>query len=306
MIEASHLSKSYQGQRVVRDLSFEVPAGQTLVLLGTSGCGKTTTLKMLNRLVEPDQGTIRINHQDVRDQSPQQLRLQMGYVIQQVGLFPHYSVFENIAVVPRLLRWPSHRISQRVYALIEQLKLSRDLVERLPHELSGGQQQRVGLARALAADPPVVLMDEPFGALDAVTRSSIVQDFRSLEELANKTIVMVTHDILEAIFLGDQIAVMNEGSILEMGTPGHLAFNPLDPFVKEFLGQHQLQLQLLSVSLKDLGPWINSEGPFQAFDHNISLWKILNQDVRGQVIISEEHRQALWAGFEQFKKHTFS
>jgi osmoprotectant transport system ATP-binding protein len=211
-IEARHLSKRYGPHTVVRDVSFELAAGETLVLLGPSGCGKTTLLRMLNRLVEPDEGTVLVNGQDVRTQPAALLRRGMGYVIQQVGLLPHYTVAENVGVVSRLLGHPEAQVAARTEELLTRLHLPPErYAQQYPHQLSGGQQQRVGLARALAADPPIILLDEPFGALDPITRASIRREFRELEELRRKTMVLVTHDVQEAFELADRILLLDAG-----------------------------------------------------------------------------------------------
>lgn len=252
MIIAEHLSKHFGKTAAVDDISFEVKTGETLVLLGTSGCGKTTTLKMINRLTEPSGGRISVNGKDVLEQNPDQLRRGIGYVLQNNGLFPHYSVSENMAIVPKLLKWDQQKIKQRTQILLEKLHLPENYLSLYPNELSGGQQQRVGLARALMADPPVLLMDEAFGALDPITRSSIRKEFKNLDELKRKTIVMVTHDVQEAFEMADRICLMDAGKIKQIGTPAELLFKPADAFVASFLDDQRLQLELKAVSLEDL------------------------------------------------------
>lgn len=252
MIVAEHLSKHFGKTAAVDDISFEVKEGETLVVLGTSGCGKTTTLKMINRLTEPSGGRISVNGQDVLAQNPDQLRRGIGYVLQNNGLFPHYSVAENIAIVPKLLKWDQQKIDDRTKTLLEKLHLPESYLPLYPNELSGGQQQRVGLARALMADPPVLLMDEAFGALDPITRASIRKEFKQLDELKRKTIVMVTHDVQEAFEMADRICLMDAGKIKQIGTPTELLFKPADPFVSSFLDDQRLQLELKAVSLNDL------------------------------------------------------
>ncbi|MCW3466784.1 ABC transporter ATP-binding protein [Chitinophaga nivalis] len=263
MIKLDHVSKYFNRQQkaAVQEISFEVAVGETLVLLGTSGCGKTTTLRMINRLITPDNGRILVNNQDIQQQSEEILRRNMGYVLQHTGLFPHYTVSENIGVVPRLLRWDKPRIQQRITTLMEKLRLPPgDYANAYPHQLSGGQQQRVGLARALAADPPILLMDEPFGALDPLTRISVRKEFSHLDELNSKTIILVTHDIEEAFELGHRICLMNEGSIQQLGTPADLLFHPANDFVKKFLDPQRLQLELKALYLQDLWPWLGPAG----------------------------------------------
>ena len=252
-IRAAHLRKTFGGHAVVRDVSFEVAAGETLVLLGPSGSGKTTLLKMLNRLVEPDGGSIEINGHDVLAQRPEVLRRGIGYVIQQVGLLPHYTVAENIAVVPRLLGHAPAAIAARTTALLTRLHLPpARYAGQYPHQLSGGQQQRVGLARALAADPPIILLDEPFGALDPLTRTSIRREFRELEELKNKTVVLVTHDVIEAFELADRIMLLEAGQVQQLGTPRELLFRPANDFVRRFFAEERLGLQLRTLTLGDV------------------------------------------------------
>ncbi|MEX8549313.1 MAG: ABC transporter ATP-binding protein [Mucilaginibacter sp.] len=252
MIVAEHLRKDFGKTAAVDDISFEVKEGETLVLLGTSGCGKTTTLKMINRLTEPSGGRISVNGKDVLEQNPDELRRGIGYVLQNNGLFPHYSVAENMAIVPKLLKWDQQKISQRTKTLLEKLHLPEKYLALYPNELSGGQQQRVGLARALMADPPVLLMDEAFGALDPITRSAIRKEFKQLDEFKRKTIVMVTHDVQEAFEMADRICLMDAGKIKQIGTPAELLFNPADAFVASFLDDQRFQLELKAVSLNDL------------------------------------------------------
>lgn len=252
-VRALHLSKHYGHHAVVQDVSFALPAGQTLVLLGSSGSGKTTLLRMLNRLVEPDSGTVEVFGQDVRQARPEVLRRGIGYVIQQVGLLPHYTVAENVGVVPRLLGHDAARIKARTNALLERLHLPpARFAGQYPHQLSGGQQQRVGLARALAADPPLVLLDEPFGALDPITRAGIRREFRELDELRRKTVVLVTHDVQEAFELADQILLLDAGRVQQLGTPRELLFRPANDFVRRFFEAEKLGLQLRILQLQDL------------------------------------------------------
>ena len=234
MIVLEGVSKSYDGGATytVRDVTLSVQKGELLVLLGGSGCGKTTTLKMINRLVEPTAGRIAVDGRDVRALDPVQLRRGIGYVIQGSGLFPHMTVADNIAVVPRLLGWPAERIAPRVEELLKLVNLApQEYAARLPRQLSGGQQQRVGFARALAAGPQVILMDEPFGALDPVTRVELRTEFLELRRRLGLTAVMVTHDMTEALLSADLIAVMNAGRLLRLGTPRALLTEPGDPYV---------------------------------------------------------------------------
>lgn len=254
MIRVQQLSKRFNGVTAVDDISFTVQEGENLVLLGTSGCGKTTTLKMINRLITPTSGKIEVNGKDVMQQRPEELRRSIGYVIQNIGLFPHFTVAENIAVIPGLLRWKKDKIRQRTHEILLKLHLSADHLGKYPSQLSGGQQQRVGLARALVADPPVILMDEPLGALDPVTRDSIRNEFKTLEEIRQKTLIMVTHDIYEAFDLGDRVCLMHQGKIQQTGTPRELLFHPANDFVRDFLAGQAFHLQLHVITLGDLSP----------------------------------------------------
>jgi osmoprotectant transport system ATP-binding protein len=233
------VTKRYAGrdQAAVNDLSLTIPAGDICVLVGPSGAGKTTAMKMVNRLIEFDEGDIRIDGKSVRDQDATELRRGIGYVIQQVGLFPHFTVAENIATVPRLLGWPRVRIKERTAELLDLVSLEPEYGDRYPAQLSGGQRQRVGLARALAADPPLMLMDEPFGALDPITRDRLQVEFLRLHEAVRKTVIFVTHDIDEAIKLGDRIAILREGGVLaQYDTPDRILAHPADDFVARFVG----------------------------------------------------------------------
>lgn len=253
MIEIQALSKVFGNTIAVDALSFRVAAGETLALLGTSGSGKTTTLKMLNRLIEPSEGKILLKGEDVRKLPLEAMRRRMGYVIQDVGLFPHYTIAENIAVVPRLLKWPEERIKARSQLLLERLGLVPEVfLARYPHELSGGQQQRVGIARALAAEPPVLLMDEPFSALDPITRQELRRDFRELEAFQQQTVVLVTHDVMEAFELADRICLLDQGRLQQMGSPRELLFHPANDFVRNFFAAQRLGLAYRVLTVGDL------------------------------------------------------
>jgi osmoprotectant transport system ATP-binding protein len=238
-ISIENVGKVYpDGTVAVGDFSLDVPAGELVVLIGPSGCGKSTILRMLNRLVEPSKGSIRIDGQEITDQDPVKLRRTIGYVIQNVGLFPHQSIRANIGTVPRLLGWKSKRVRARSDELLELVGLDpARYANRYPHELSGGQRQRVGVARALAADPLVLLMDEPFSAVDPIVRGRLQEEFLRLQAAVRKTIVLVTHDIDEAVRLGDRIAVLGEGgSLLQYAKPAELLSNPASATVSEFIG----------------------------------------------------------------------
>ena len=272
MIAVQQISKAYNHKNVVNNVSFEVSKGETLILLGTSGSGKTTTLKMLNRLVPPTAGSILIDGEDIMKKAPEKLRLKIGYVIQNIGLFPHYTVAENIGTVPRLLNWEEKKVSERIAYLLGLMGLPGDMAARYPAELSGGQKQRVGLARALAADPPIVLLDEPFGALDPITRRQIQTEFKKLETLLDKTMVLVTHDIFEAIELGDRICLMHDGKIQQIGTPMELIFEPANEFVWDYFKSQRFQLEMKVLTLRELLPEI------EPFDSGIGEKIIFNEE----------------------------
>ena len=248
MIMLEGVSKSYErgSHFSVQDVSFRVPRGQLLILLGSSGCGKTTTLKMINRLIEPTAGRILLDGKNVRSMDPIELRRGIGYVFQSIGLFPHLSVAENVAVVPRLLGWPKARINARVDELLALVHLPPEQYRsRLPRQLSGGQQQRVGFARALAAGQPILLLDEPFGALDPIIRDELRNEFLHIRRRLGLTAVMVTHDMTEALLSADLLAVMNVGRLLRIGTPHELLTNPGDEFVAALLSSPRRQAEQL-------------------------------------------------------------
>ncbi|KOX34455.1 glycine/betaine ABC transporter ATPase [Saccharothrix sp. NRRL B-16348] len=254
MISFEAVNKKFaDGTTAVRELDMEIPEGQLTVLVGSSGCGKTTTLRMINRMIDATSGQVRVDGRDVRDVNASTLRRNIGYVIQQSGLFPHRTVADNIATVPRLLGWDRKRVRDRVVELLDTVGLARDLGGKYPHQLSGGQQQRVGVARALAADPPVLLMDEPFGAVDPVVRTLLQDELLRLQDELHKTIVFVTHDIDEAVKLGDRIAIFKTGGhLVQFSTPAELLAHPADDFVADFLGSER-GLKLLSLtSLADV------------------------------------------------------
>jgi osmoprotectant transport system ATP-binding protein len=258
------LTKTYPGasRPAVRQLDLTMPRGELVALVGPSGCGKTTTLKMINRLVEPSGGTVWLDGTDIRTLPVHELRRGIGYVIQQAGLFPHRKVRDNIATVPQLLRWSRARIHERVDELAELLDLDRVLLDRYPAGLSGGQQQRVGVARALAADPPVLLMDEPYSAVDPIVRARLQDELLALQRRVHKTIVLVTHDIDEAIKLADRIAILNVGGVLEqVGPPEELLRAPANDFVADFLGDDR---GIKRLSLMRVGQASLSRGPVVA------------------------------------------
>lgn len=256
MIKLEKVTKHFPGQAraAVKELSLEVPDGNICILVGPSGCGKTTTMRMVNRLIEPTSGDIFIDGRDVLEMNPIELRRSIGYVIQEIGLFPHMTIKENISTVPRLLDWPKERIDQRVDELLKLMGMEpRGFRDRYPHELSGGQRQRIGVARALAADPPIMLMDEPFGAIDPITRERLQNEFLRLQKEIKKTIVFVTHDIDEAIKMGDRIAILQVGGELEQyGTPDEILSNPANEFVENFVGADRTLKRLNLVRVEEV------------------------------------------------------
>lgn len=220
MLTLENVSKTYRGgKKAVNNVNLKIAKGEFICFIGPSGCGKTTTMKMINRLIEPSAGKIFIDGENIMDQDPVELRRKIGYVIQQIGLFPHMTIQQNISLVPKLLKWPEQQRKERARELLKLVDMGPEYVDRYPHELSGGQQQRIGVLRALAAEPPLILMDEPFGALDPITRDSLQEEFKKLQKTLHKTIVFVTHDMDEAIKLADRIVILKAGEIVQVGTP---------------------------------------------------------------------------------------
>jgi osmoprotectant transport system ATP-binding protein len=249
MISLHGVSKSYDNglTRAVDNVTFDVEPGRILVLLGESGCGKTTTLKMINRLIEPTSGNIEVDGKDIADLNPVSLRRSIRYVFQGIGLFPHMSVAENVGIVPDLLGWPANTIYSRVDELLEVVGLdTKQFRGRRPKELSGGQKQRVGLARALAASPKIMLMDEPFGALDPITRAGIIDEFSKIQRRFELTTIMVTHDMSEALILADRLVIMKSGRIISSGSPAELMANPGHPYAEELLSAPRNQAEKIS------------------------------------------------------------
>ena len=316
MINVQGISKLYGPVKAVDNITFRVKKGETLILLGTSGCGKTTTLRMINRLAEPSSGWIELNGRNISKEAPEKLRRGIGYVLQDNGLFPHYTVAENIAIVPKLLKWDKQRIEKRSVELLEKLHLpASQYLNSYPDQLSGGQQQRVGLARALMANPPVLLMDEPLGALDPVTRATIRKEFNELDELKGKTIVMVTHDILEAFELGDRICLMDKGEIVQIGTPYQLLFEPTNEFVTGFFKDQRLQLELKTLTLLDVWDYFPDQNDTETtivLDIHANIWEALesllgseNNHIRIKNLQTETYKIAgykeLMTAYSEFK-----
>jgi len=251
MVVLEGVSKRFGDSWAVREVDLDIGEGETFVLIGPSGCGKTTTLRLMNRLLDPSEGRVSVMGQSVRDGDPALLRRRIGYVIQDVGLFAHYTVRQNVAVVPGLLGWQPPQIERRVDELLELVGLGVELGARFPAELSGGQRQRVGIARALAADPPLVLLDEPFGALDPITREALQDELSSLARRLKKTFVLVTHDVFEAVRLASRIAVMNAGRVVQVATPRDLVRRPESELVAKMLGRHRHQLKLMTLKVAE-------------------------------------------------------
>jgi osmoprotectant transport system ATP-binding protein len=291
-----HVTKRYRGAETdaVSDLSLEVQAGEICVLVGPSGCGKTTAMRMVNRTVEITSGDIEIGGTSVTGRSPAQLRREMGYVIQQIGLFPHRTIAENITTVPSLLGWSREWTAARVAELLELISLPADVADRYPAQLSGGQQQRVGVARALAADPPVMLMDEPFGAIDPINRERIQNEFLRLQAEIRKTVLFVTHDIDEAIKMGDRIAVLREGGHLaQYATPAELLMAPADDFVEDFVGADRALKRLALMRVSDIDLW---EAPlaFAGQDTAEVRAKLESAEVPWALLVDGERKPLGW------------
>ncbi|HEV2768988.1 MAG TPA: ABC transporter ATP-binding protein [Solirubrobacteraceae bacterium] len=257
-LEFRDVVKRYPGadENAVDELSLELPAGEICVLVGPSGCGKTTAMRMVNRMIDITSGDILLDGRSVNDRKPADLRREIGYVIQQIGLFPHRTIADNIATVPRLLGWDKQRVSARIDELLDLIGLGAEMRDRYPAQLSGGQRQRVGVARALAADPPLMLMDEPFGAIDPINRERLQNEFLRLQAELRKTIVFVTHDIDEAIKMGDRIAVLRKGGKLaQYASPAELLMFPADPFVEDFVGADRALKRLALQRVRDIDLW---------------------------------------------------
>jgi osmoprotectant transport system ATP-binding protein len=300
------VTKRYPGEAepAIEGLSLEVPAGDICVLVGPSGSGKTTALRMVNRTVEITEGDILIGDTSVRDRDPAELRREMGYVIQQIGLFPHRTVAENIATVPRLLGWDRERTRERVRELIELIGLDPGLGDRFPSQLSGGQQQRVGVARALAADPPVMLMDEPFGAIDPIQRERLQNEFLRLQADIRKTVLFVTHDIDEAIKMGDRIAIIRQGGRLaQFATPAELLMAPADDFVEDFVGADRALKRLALMRVRDIHLW---EAPL-AFVGQATAEvraKLNGAEVPHALVVDSERRPIGWLSDSDLRADT--
>jgi osmoprotectant transport system ATP-binding protein len=304
-IRLENLTKRFPGQAkaAVDDLSLEIPEGEIVIFVGPSGCGKTTTMKLINRLIEPTSGRIFLDDEDVTTVDADGLRRRMGYVIQQIGLFPHQTIAENIATVPKLLKWDKARVTARVDELIETVGMDPEAYrDRYPKQLSGGQRQRIGVARAMSADPDVMLMDEPFGAIDPITRDRLQNEFLRLQAEIKKTIVFVTHDIDEAIKMGDRIAILREGShIAQYDTPERILVNPADEFVADFIGRGA-SLKRLSLSrVRDiaLGEWTTvADGT----DHDEARRILQASDKGCLLVLDAQRRPRSWVSAEHLAR----
>jgi osmoprotectant transport system ATP-binding protein len=296
-IRLEHLTKRFPGQRApaVDDLSLEIPEGEIVIFVGPSGCGKTTTMKLINRLIEPTSGRIFLDDEDVTRVDADRLRRRIGYVIQQIGLFPHQTIAENIATVPRLLRWDKARIDERVDELIELVGMDPATYrDRYPKQLSGGQRQRIGVARAMSADPDVMLMDEPFGAIDPITRDRLQNEFLRIQSEVKKTIVFVTHDIDEAIKMGDRIAILREGShVAQYDTPERILVDPADDFVADFIGRGASlkRLSLSRVRDIELGEWPSTAADTDPAEARRTL---LASDKGCLLVLDDQRRPRSW------------
>jgi len=296
-LEFDNVRKVYDGsdQPAIADLSFEVPAGEICVLVGPSGCGKTTAMRLVNRMIEMTSGDILLDGESVRDKRPADLRRQIGYAIQQIGLFPHDTIGDNIATVPKLLGWKKDQIRARVDGLIELIGLDPGEVrDRYPAQLSGGQRQRVGVARALAADPLLMLMDEPFGAIDPINRERLQNEFLRLQSELRKTIVFVTHDIDEAIKMGDRIAILKKGGVLaQYAKPAELLMHPADDFVEDFVGADRALKRLALRRVRDVDLWTAPRvrvGDTVAAAHEA----IAGSDVSYPLVVDDDGRPVAW------------
>jgi len=297
MIRLESITKVFPGQEkpAVDHLSMDIPEGEIIILVGPSGCGKSTTMRLINRLIEPTEGRIVLQGEDVTGVNSDELRRRMGYVIQQIGLFPHQTIADNIATVPRMLGWDKKRTAERVDELLATVGMDPGIYrERYPKELSGGQRQRVGVARAMAADPPILLMDEPFGAIDPITRDRLQNEFLRLQADIKKTIVFVTHDIDEAIKMGDRIAILQEGSrIAQYDTPARILTNPANEFVEQFIG-HGASLKgltLAHVSEVELADWPVAQGEL---DRRALRDLLVRSDKSAVLVLDEGRRPVKW------------
>ncbi|MDF3002373.1 MAG: opuBA [Bacillota bacterium] len=304
MIKFENVSKSYGESKVLKGLSFQIKQGDFVVLIGPSGCGKTTTLKTINRLIQPDSGKILIDGKDSAQLNPVELRRSIGYVIQQIGLFPNMTVEENIAVVPKLLNYPKEKWQPIVKELLTLVGMPyEENAHKYPSELSGGQQQRIGVLRALAASPPIVLMDEPFGALDPITRESLQEEVRRIQKKLKKTIVFVTHDMDEALKMADVIVFMSGGKILQMASPEEMLQHPADPLISEFMGKHRSALSVnaaMSAAEFMKTRVLKAARSMQTLQ---SIELMRNRDVNSMIVLNDDDTYAGTVSLDTIKSH---
>jgi osmoprotectant transport system ATP-binding protein len=301
-----NVTKVYPGQSkpAIDDLTLDVPAGEICVFVGPSGSGKTTAMRMVNRTVEMTEGDILLDGTSVRDRNPAELRRQIGYVIQQIGLFPHRTIAENVATVPRLIGTPKHEVEERVDELLRLVSLDPEYRDRYPQQLSGGQQQRAGVARALAADPEVMLMDEPFGAIDPINREKLQNEFLRLQAEIRKTILFVTHDIDEAIKMGDRIAILREGGVLaQYATPAELLMSPADDFVEDFVGADRALKRLALMRVRDVDLW---EAPLAHVGQSTAevRAKLEGAEVPYPLVVDSDRRPIGWLSESDLEQET--
>jgi osmoprotectant transport system ATP-binding protein len=305
MIEFKNVVKQYpNGFRAVDNLNLLVHKGEICVLIGPSGCGKTTSMRMINRLIDITKGEILIDGQPNTEIEAEELRRQIGYAIQQIGLLPHMTIADNIAIVPRLLNWQESRIQKRVDELLELVGLDPDISrDKFPRQLSGGQQQRVGVARALGADPPIMLMDEPFGAVDPITREVLQAEFLQIQETVEKTIIFVTHDIDEAIKMGDRIAIMRDGHLVQYDTPDTILAHPINRFVRDFVGTDRTLKRLGLVKISSL---MQPNPPYCTMDSTIEYAKQCFEDYKANsiFIVDDNHMLKGWIDREEIRENT--
>ncbi len=303
MIKLVDVTKTFPGSSTpaVRTLSLDIGEGEFVTLVGPSGCGKTTTLKMINRIIEPTSGSITVGGVDAMNIEPHELRRSVGYVIQQIGLFPHRTIAQNIATVPNLLEWDQKKTDERVRELVQMVGLEEEMLSRYPSELSGGQQQRVGVARALAADPPVMLMDEPFGAVDPIVRGRLQDEFLALHQRLGKTVVFVTHDIDEALHLGTRVAILNVGGILEQyDTPENILSAPANDFVEDFLGGER---GLKRLALRPIDSTQTTRGPVVDVSGSVDEARaIMNQHGVDWIGLLDGERMLGWVGASELRE----
>jgi osmoprotectant transport system ATP-binding protein len=304
MIQFKNVSKSYGRSVILDNLSFEIKEGEFVVLVGPSGCGKTTTLKIINRLIEPDKGEIFVDGEEITKKNPVELRRRIGYVIQQIGLFPNMTVEQNITVVPKMLKYSKEKCDEIVHNLLNLVDMPyEEYAHKYPSELSGGQQQRIGVLRALAASPPIVLMDEPFGALDPITRDSLQEEVKRIQKKLKKTIVFVTHDMEEALRMADTIVFMNQGKIVQMASPEDMLRNPADDIIKSFMGRHMTNGNYShNLSVEDFMRTKVLKVP--KTKHTLECIELMSRrDVNSLIVVNDDETYAGTVSIEKIKEY---